>query len=182
MFADEIPRTPSASPICGPCGSTSPRLPLWSPTVPAELRRHAHSDHPLLICDSERVSYTEAARASAALARGLLAVGAGKGTHVGLLYPNGVGFVVAMLAAARIGAVVVPFSTFGTAAELRAQLLAADVEILLSAREYRGNDYAERLAGISVAEAPCLRHVVDTEELITVGNPVSDALVGGRRG
>jgi len=147
-------------------------------TVPAELRRHAHSDHPLLICDSERVSYTEAARASAALARGLLAVGAGKGTHVGLLYPNGVGFVVAMLAAARIGAVVVPFSTFGTAAELRAQLLAADVEILLSAREYRGNDYAERLAGISVAEAPCLRHVCfDTEELITVGNPVSDALL-----
>ena len=57
----------------------------------------------------------EADSRSAELARGLIALGAGKGTHVGLLYPNGAEFVVAMLAAARIGAVVVPFSTFVTA-------------------------------------------------------------------
>ena len=46
-------------------------------TVPAELRRHAHSERPLLICDSERVSYAEAYDASAAMARELLATGAG---------------------------------------------------------------------------------------------------------
>ena len=40
--------------------------------------------------------------------------GAGKGTHVGILHPNGSEFVVAWLAAARIGAVSVPFSTFST--------------------------------------------------------------------
>ena len=39
-----------------------------------------------------------------------------------------------MLAAARIGAVVVPFSTFATARELREQLVDGDVEILLERR------------------------------------------------
>ena len=37
-----------------------------------------------------------------------MALGAGKGTHVGVLYPNGAAWIVAMLAAARIGAVVIP--------------------------------------------------------------------------
>ena len=67
-------------------------MPRDSPTVAAILRSQAQSrgDHPLLICDAERVSYTEAERLSARLARGLIARGAGKGSHVGLLYPNGV--------------------------------------------------------------------------------------------
>ena len=82
-------------------------------TIPEVLDRRRHrGEHPLLICDGERISYAEADQRSARLARGLIALGAGKGTHVGLLYPNGVDFVVAMLAATRIGAVVVPFSTF----------------------------------------------------------------------
>ncbi|MCV7286603.1 acyl--CoA ligase [Mycolicibacterium wolinskyi] len=115
-------------------------------------------DHPLLICDDTRVSYTEAEARSARLARGLAALGAGKGTHVGLLYPNGVEFVVAMLAAARIGAVVVPFSTFLTSTELRTQVLDSDVAIMLSARSFRNHDYGERLA--EVGYAPCLRHVL----------------------
>ncbi|MEV0670389.1 class I adenylate-forming enzyme family protein [Mycobacterium sp. NPDC050441] len=114
-------------------------------------------DHPLLICDSERISYAEADIRSTSVARGLLGLGAGKGTHVGLLYPNGVDFVVAMLAAARIGAVVVPYSTFLTAAELETQLRDSDTAILLSACAFRNHDYAQRLAGI---DTPCLRHVV----------------------
>ena len=85
-------------------------------TIPEVLSRRRHrGEHPLLVCDDDRISYAEADQRSARLARGLIALGAGKGTHVGLLYPNGVDFVVAMLAAARIGAVVVPFSTFCTA-------------------------------------------------------------------
>ena len=89
-------------------------MPPDSPTIAEVLREQARArgDHRLLVCDAERISYADADRRSAQLARGLLALGAGKGTHVGLLYPNGVDFVVAMLAAARIGAVVVPYSTF----------------------------------------------------------------------
>lgn len=119
------------------------------------LRRRA--DHILLICDGERLTYAEADVRSAELARGLVALGAGKGTHVGLLYPNGAAFVVGMLAAARIGAVVVPFSTFQTAAELKSQLIDSDTEILLAADSFRQHNYRRRLAGI---DTPCLRHVL----------------------
>ncbi|MGV0741857.1 class I adenylate-forming enzyme family protein [Mycolicibacterium sp. XJ870] len=118
----------------------------------------SRGDHPLLICDDQRISYADAEARSARVARALVALGAGKGTHVGLLYPNGVDFVVAMLAAARIGAVVVPFSTFLTASEMRTQLLAGDVGIMLSARHFRNHDYMNRLA--DVGDAPCLRHVL----------------------
>lgn len=119
-------------------------------TVAATLRHQARvrGDHPLLVCDDDRIGYAEADRRSAELARGLMALGAGKGTHVGLLHPNGPDFVVGMLAAARIGAVVVPFSTFVTARELREQLVDSDVEILLSATSFRSHDYVQRLSEV----------------------------------
>lgn len=133
-------------------------------TVGAVLRTQARAsgDHPLLICDTDRLSYAEAERRSARLARGLITLGAGKGTHVGVLYPNGSTFVVAMLAVARIGAVVIPISTMATAPEMREQLAHADVEILLAAGSYRNHDYRQRLA--DVGGLPLLRHIlIDTE-------------------
>lgn len=145
-----------------------------SPTVGDILRAQARrrAGHPLLICDHDRISYAEADCRSALLARQLVALGAGKGSHVGLLYPNGVEFVVGALAAARIGAVVVPFSTFCTARELREQLVDSDTAILLAASSYRSHDYRQRLAAVlprsrvdsdarlfDVA-APQLRHIL----------------------
>jgi acyl-CoA synthetase (AMP-forming)/AMP-acid ligase II len=123
-------------------------------TVAEILRHQAHlrGDHPLLVCDADRISYAEADRRSAELARGLIALGAGKCTHVGLLYPNGPEFVVGMLAAARIGAVVIPFSTFVTAREMREQLVDSDVEILLSAASFRSHDYVGQLARLLDAD------------------------------
>jgi acyl-CoA synthetase (AMP-forming)/AMP-acid ligase II len=155
-------------------------MPPNSPTVAEVLREQARArgDHPLLVCDTERISYADANRRSGLLARGLIAFGAGKGTHVGLLYPNGVDFVVAMLAAARIGAVVVPFSTFATGPEMRQQLVDSDVEILLAAPSYRSHDYATRLAEVVPycdfatgdrlfsAVVPQLRHVAISQERI----------------
>ena len=118
----------------------------------AEILRHqadSRGNHPLLVCDHDRISYGDADRRSAELARGLIALGAGKGTHVGLLYPNGTDFVVGMLAAARVGAVVIPFSTFATARELREQLVDSDTEILLSAASFRSHDYVQRLTDVA---------------------------------
>src|ERR1700689_1061952 len=144
-----------------------------STTAGDVLRAQARSrgDHPLLICDSERISYADADRLSARLAPGLIGLGAGKGSHVGLLYPNGVAFAVGMLAAARVGAVVVPFSTFATARELREQLVDSDTEILLSAASFRSHDYVQRLTDVAPepdsdsghrlfsTAAPQLRHI-----------------------
>ncbi|ASL08544.1 fadD35 [Mycobacterium intracellulare subsp. chimaera] len=149
-------------------------------TVAATLRHQARArgDHPLLVCDGDRIGYAEADHRSAELARGLVALGAGKGTHVGLLHPNGTDFVVGMLAAARIGAVVVPFSTFVTARELREQLVDSDVQILLSAGSFRSHDYVQRLSEVIpradldfgdrlfCAAVPQLRHVAFAHDAV----------------
>ncbi|MFE9325425.1 class I adenylate-forming enzyme family protein [Nocardia sp. NPDC052278] len=146
---------------------------IESRTVAQQLHRHARTrpDHPLLICDDERLSYGEAQRRSARLARGLIALGAGKGTHIGLLYPNSADFVVGALAAARIGAVIVPFSTFATAMEIREQLVDGDIRILLAADSFRSHDYVRRLTEVLTSSkfgsggrlfcstVPQLRHV-----------------------
>lgn len=148
-------------------------MPADTSTVGRILRHQAEgrTHHPLLVCDDDRITYREADSRSAELARGLIALGAGKGTHVGLLYPNGSEFVVGMLAAARIGAVVIPFSTFGTARELRGQLVDSDVVILLSCNSFRSHDYVSRLAEIApdsdadptgrwfASAVPQLRHI-----------------------
>jgi acyl-CoA synthetase (AMP-forming)/AMP-acid ligase II len=141
-------------------------------------RAAARGDHPLLVCDAERLTYREAQERSAALAGALIALGAGKGTHIGLLYPNGAAFVVAMLAAARIGAVVVPFSTFSTGPELRDQLVHSDTEILMAARSFRGHDYVARLRDVT---APLLRHVVFDNRITAASEltPVIDKDVEG---
>ncbi|WP_426573921.1 class I adenylate-forming enzyme family protein [Aquihabitans sp. McL0605] len=161
-------------------------------TVPALLAERAaeRGDHPLLICDDDVLTYAEADARSAALAKGLLAAGAGKGTHVGLLHPNGSAVVVAWLAAARIGAVTVPLSTFSTAGELRTLLRNADIELLLAASSYRGRDYVEALREvvpgfdpmaappILAPEVPALRHVVfDGAALVDSGASIDDEVL-----
>ena len=134
-------------------------------------RQRRWGEKPLVICDEQRLSYAEADTGSSALARRLATLGVGKGTHVGILHPNGPRFVIAALAASRIGAVVVPFSTFSTATELRRQLRDADVAVLLAAKRYRNHDYTTRLddavgahRGVDGAlfstEAPVLRHIL----------------------
>lgn len=134
-------------------------------------------DHPLLICDGDRLSYAEAQHRSTKLACGLITLGAGKGTHVGVLYPNGPDFIVAMLAAARIGAVVIPFSTFATAPEMATQLAHADVAILLATASYRGHDYRERLAQIDRADIPLLQQTFfDSAPPVAVDSELLEAM------
>ncbi|MEB3029995.1 class I adenylate-forming enzyme family protein [[Mycobacterium] nativiensis] len=155
-------------------------------TLPRIWRTQAQSrgSHPLLICDSERLSYAQADHRSALLARRLIALGAGRGSHVGLLHPNGAAFVVGMLAAARIGAVVVPFPTFATVPELRFQLAHSDVRILLAAESYRSHDYRQRLSEVlSDVDIDCSEplfsvHVPQLRRVILDATAPSSGLAG----
>jgi acyl-CoA synthetase (AMP-forming)/AMP-acid ligase II len=117
-------------------------------------------DQVLLAVDDETLTYDEARRRSAEMARALLAAGASLGTRVAIVHPNGPAFLVAWLAAARIGAVSVPISTFSTTAELAGLLRSADVAMLLSAHRYRSQDYRTSLVaglrGLDLATPPPL--------------------------
>ena len=142
---------------------------------------------PFLVCDDDTLTYADAAARSAELARGLLATGAGKGTHVGVLHPNGSDFVVAWLAAARIGAVTLPFSTFSTPTELAGLLSGADVEVLLSATSYRSHRYdatlREAIPELDLStEPPLMAASVPTLRSIRFAAPVPDVAASWRVG
>jgi acyl-CoA synthetase (AMP-forming)/AMP-acid ligase II len=167
-------------------------MPAESPTVAAVIKRQSRirDAHPLLVCDQQRLSYAEADRRSVQVARGLVAMGVGKGTHVGLLHPNGPDFVVGMLATTRIGAVAIPFTTFATARELGEQLAGSDVAILLATPSYRSHDYASRCSEVLGTDdfgverrlfcpvAPQLRHVVfDLDDVARLAETIDSALL-----
>ena len=86
--------------------STHMPFPDFTPTLPVLLRRLAaeHGARELIVTEARRISYAQAESESAELARALLASGVGKGTRVGILFPNGPDWVAAFFAATRIGA------------------------------------------------------------------------------
>lgn len=145
-------------------------LPL---TFPALWHRYLplRANDDLVVVDDERLTYGEAEARSRRLAKGLIAAGAGKGSHVALLFPNSPDFVVGLLAALRIGAVALPLSTLSSAEELGWLLTHSDTRFLLATPQYRAQNFAEMLPRavpgldlavpqpLAIAGAPWLRHI-----------------------
>ena len=100
----------------------------------------------LALLGERRLSYRDLETESRRLARALLAGGVTRGNRVGLLAPNGPEWVVAWLAAARIGALVVLLNTFHQSRELGWALAHCEAEVLLTVDRYLNHDYAARLA------------------------------------
>ena len=159
-----------------------PELP-YPATIPGVLRWAAaeFGDRDLLVVGEERLTFAEAERRSRVLAAQLLADGVGKGTRVGLFHNYGADFVVAWLAALRIGALVMPFSTLATAAELRTMLHLGDVAVLLAAPQILGRDVRALIAeavpaSLPSPQLPYLRRV-EIRAGLGAGEPSADELV-----
>jgi acyl-CoA synthetase (AMP-forming)/AMP-acid ligase II len=121
-------------------------FPDFTPTMP-ELLRHAREhfgDATWLVVDGERLTFTEIDARTAAVAKGLLAEGIGKGARVGILFPNSVDFAVASLAVGRIGAMFVPINTFSQTRELAWLVRHADLTHVIMHPRFLANDYLER--------------------------------------
>ena len=173
----------------------------YEPTLPAMWRaiadRHGNNDFVVSLTaedELERVTYAEADVRSAELARSLIALGVGPGMRVGVLAPNGPDFVIALLAAGRIGAVVVPVNTFFQARELGWLLRHADIHTLLTVPTLLGSDVLTRLEeavdGLVEAEGgplllpstPSLRNIVvlgsgDRSWVSELPQPASEAML-----
>ncbi|MGE2730722.1 class I adenylate-forming enzyme family protein [Mycolicibacterium vaccae] len=147
-------------------------------TVGALLARAVadHPQHTYVVSPEDRLTYAEAERRSAEHARRLLARGVGKGTRVGLFFPNGTEWVTWWLAASRIGAVVVPLSTLYPAAELAKVVRLADVAVLVAPKRVLTVDVptlfeqawpglaGQKPAQVMLPDAPFLRRIVITGE------------------
>jgi acyl-CoA synthetase (AMP-forming)/AMP-acid ligase II len=94
----------------------------------------------------ETLSYEQLERRTARLARGLLAIGAGKGSRIGLLAPSGTLWLTTLLASLRIGGLVTLVSTLCTPSELGHILRHSDIQFLIGARRFLRHDYADTLA------------------------------------
>lgn len=137
----------------------------YEPVMPTMLANlvAAHRDNDFIVSSvgdgtDERITYGEADIRSGEMARRLIAAGVAKGTRVGILAPNGPDFVVAFLAATRIGAVAVPINTFFQPPELAWVLRDADIHTLLSVDNLLGKDTRQRVAdavgGSAVRDRP----------------------------
>jgi acyl-CoA synthetase (AMP-forming)/AMP-acid ligase II len=111
-------------------------------TIPAALHRAAEEmgDRPFIVTPARRMTYAEAETSSRHLALRMVAAGMGKGTRVGLYFTYGQEFVLAWLAASRIGALVMPLATTYRPAEIRKVLRIGDVDTLITARAVLGKD------------------------------------------
>src|SRR5262249_52611096 len=119
-----------------------------------------------------RLSWADLRARSRAAAKRLVAAGVTKGTRVGLLCSNRPEWLPLAFGAARLGAVLVPFSTLWTHDELCYALAHADVSVLLTLPGFLRHDYVAALNEIvpelAHAEAgrifstalPALRRVV----------------------
>ncbi len=125
----------------------SPHFPDFTPTSGELIGRCAarFGDKVFAVLGDDRVTYAEVEARSAQLAKGLLASGAGKGTRVGLLAPNGPDWIIGWLGATRIGCVVALLNTYSKARELGWVLRHADVQVLLTIDAHLGHDYLDRL-------------------------------------
>ncbi|WP_166904828.1 class I adenylate-forming enzyme family protein [Mycobacterium sp. DL440] len=116
-------------------------------TIPALLQHSVaeFGESVYLVTPTDRLTYLEAEQRSARLARWLLREGVGKGSRVGLFFPNGTEWVTWWLAVSRIGAVAVPLSTLYTPAEIAKVLRLADIGLLITPSTVLNIDVAERL-------------------------------------
>jgi len=122
-----------------------PDVELHLPALLAYAARH-YGARDFIVFDDERLTYGEAERQSAILARQLLDAGMGKGSRVGILFPNDPKFVVAWLAVTRIGAVVVPISTLSQGPEILRTARHGDFALIIAAQRFLNNDYVARMA------------------------------------
>lgn len=120
---------------------------------------------------AEIIDYHELDRRSAQLARAFVVAGAGKGTRMALLAPDGIFWITAFLASLRIGALLTCVSTLASPKELAHMLRNSDVHFLLASRRFLNHDYGEKLeaalpgltgstpGNLQLADAPYLRHI-----------------------
>ena len=146
----------------------------YAPTIPNLVRHAGHefADREYVVTPNRRVTFGEVEMLSRRWAKRLLRAGVGKGTRVGLLFPQGADFVIMCLAITRIGAIAVPLSTFARGPELSRAIRHVDVALLIAPRTVLGRDTQELFEAIwpdlasahdpqlLLEDAPYLRHMM----------------------
>lgn len=130
------------------------------------VRAREDAERPFVICGKRRFTYGRVERDAASLAAALHELGIEPSDRIALNLPNWAEFVVAMFAAAKLGAIVVPLNPRFTTHELQYMLRHSETAAVITAETYGGVDYLTRFEGL-LASLPDLQYVVSVgaEEL-----------------
>jgi acyl-CoA synthetase (AMP-forming)/AMP-acid ligase II len=140
MYRDDL------APSNGRSGA-QPTFPDYRPTIPGLLQAglDRFADRDCVVTPAARITFAELELRSRRLAGLFVEAGVAKGSRVGVLFPNGVPWVVAWAAAARLGALAIPVNTFYQAPELAQFLRHADVQYLIGVARFLHHDYLDRI-------------------------------------
>lgn len=125
------------------------------------IAQHAR-EHParVLATNGERTwTYRDVDTDATALATALAELGLGAGDRIAVHLPNGIEWIIATLAAARLGAVVVPVSPRLSVHDLRYQLRHAEASAVVTVEQWNGIDFLQRFEEL-LGELPDLQYVV----------------------
>lgn len=116
--------------------------------------RYPHNDALVYPDRALRYSYQELDAVCDRVAKGLLAMGVGKGDHVAIWATNVPQWVILQFASAKIGAILVTVNTNYKAVELEYVLKQSDATTLFLVQGFKDTDYVETLYSV----VPELRH------------------------
>jgi fatty-acyl-CoA synthase len=132
-------------------------------------------DAPALLQEGVIVSYGDLDRLSRRVATGLAGQGIEAGDRLALWLPNRVEWLVAFLAACRLGAVVVAVNPRYRAAELEDLLGRSAAKLLITRRQFGPVAVADVLAGIDPRAVPELQSVILVDDS---ADPATDEWLG----
>jgi fatty-acyl-CoA synthase len=151
-------------------------LPLLGETIGGNLDRTVARvpAHEALVdlASGRRWTYAELAVDVDRVARGLLAMGVAKGDRVGIWAPNCPEWVLVQYASAKVGAILVNVNPAYRTHELSYVLKQSGVGVLVIAESFKTSDYVAMVGEVR-GDCPDLR------EVVVIGTPSWDALVGG---
>ncbi len=133
-------------------------------SVAAVLEEHAaeNPDRVFLRYRDRRLSFSQVDARAAALAAALHGLGIEAGDRIALDLPNWPEFVIAVFAAAKLGATIVPLNPRFTTPELQYMLRHSEAAVVVCAETLNGIDYLELFEGF-------LTSLPDLQYLVTVG-------------
>ena len=131
----------------------------WSLAPLIEQRAQEHPARVLATNGERTWTYQQVDADASSLAAAFSELGLGTGDRIAVNLPNGVEWIIATLAAAKLGAVVVPVSPQLSIHDLRYQLRHAEASAVVTIEQWDGVDFLQRFEEL-LGDLPDLQYVV----------------------
>ncbi|MFN5203621.1 MAG: AMP-binding protein, partial [Gemmatimonas sp.] len=135
----------------------------WSLAPLIARRAQEHPARALATTGQRTWTYEQVDAEASSLAAAFSELGLGAGDRIAVNLPNGVEWIITTLAAARLGAVLVPVNPTLGVHDLRYQLRHAEVSAVVTIERWNGVDFLQRFEEL-LGDLPDLQYVVTVGE------------------